>query len=478
MSDHLGLYTDLYQLTMAQGYFLEGASNKIASFSMNFRKLPFKGGYAIFCGSDSLLNLIKNFEFNEEDISYLKELEAPYGGRLFEDSFLDYLLNFEMKVDVLAPKEGSIVFPYEPIVRVDGPIIDCQLIETALLNCINFQTLAATKAMRISSAAKGRAVAEFGLRRAQGTGSMWAAKASYVGGFSSTSNVLAGKKFGIPVSGTHAHSWVMSFDSELEAFRKYAELFPKNCTLLIDTYSVDEGIKNAIIVAHEMEEKGEKMAAVRIDSGDLTWESRKVRKKLDDEGLNYVGIVLSNDLDEYKIESILNEGAQVNAFGVGTKFACCYDQPTLGGVYKLNAVKEANGDKDSWTPKMKVSESPEKTTVPGILNVKRFYDEAGKVAGDMVYDEEQGIVDCTIVDPINHIKNKKLCGMQSKTLLRPIMRAGKRIESWTVDDARKWANASYDNLDYSRKRNLYPHIYPVGLELNLSLKRDDMIKRS
>ena len=472
--DDYSLYTDLYQLTMAQGYFLSGKAEVQASFSMNFRKLPFRGGYAIFCGSDTLMEIINGFKFEDDDIEYLFTLDAPGGGKLFEPSFLDYLQNMEMSLDVFSVKEGSIVFPYEPILRVDGPILQCQLIETALLNCINFQTLAATKAKRISAAALERPVAEFGLRRAQGTGSMWAARASYVGGFDSTSNVLAGKKFNIPVSGTHAHSWVMSFDNEIEAFREYARLFPTNCTLLIDTYSVDEGIKNAITVAEEMRDRCEKMAAVRIDSGDLTWESRRVRKILDEAGFEDVGIVLSNDLDEFKIESILNEGAKVDAFGVGTKFACCYDQPTLGGVYKLNAIKK----NDTWIPKMKISESPEKTTVPGVLNVKRFFDKKGQLAGDMVFDENEETLDCEIVDPINRIKSKKLCDMASEVLLHPIMKSGKRCDFWTIEDARKNATSEFNKLDYSRKRNIYPHIYPVGLEGNLSAKRDEMISQT
>lgn len=466
------LYTDLYQLTMAQGYFLTGKANLQACFSMCFRKLPFSGGYAIFCGSDTLMEIVEGFKFKENDIAYLKTLNAPSGGRLFEDSFLEYLKEMDIKVDVLAPQEGSIVFPYEPILRVQGSILQCQLLETALLNCINFQTLAATKAMRITAAAKGRAVAEFGLRRAQGTGGMWGARASYVGGFTSTSNVAAGKKFNIPVSGTHAHSWVMSFDTEIEAFREYAKLFPTNCTLLIDTYSVDQGIKNAITVAKEMKQRGQKMAAVRIDSGDLTWESRRVRRMLDEAGFQDIGIVLSNDLDEFKIGSMLNEGAKVNAFGVGTKFACCYDQPTLGGVYKLNAIKKD----DTWIPKMKISESPEKTTIPGILNVKRFVDEKGQLAGDMVFDENEVSLDETIVDPINRIKSKKLCGLNSDVLLHYIMKEGRRIDFWTIEDARNNAKEAFHNLDYSRKRNIYPHVYPVGLEVNLFQKRDSMIK--
>ena len=470
MQDY-SLYTDLYQLTMAQGYFLGKKHDVTASFSMCFRKLPFRGGYAIFCGSDTLMEIIDGFKFQEDDIEYLRTLDAPGGGKLFEDSFLDYLSTLQMEVNVLAPKEGSIVFPYEPILRVDGPILQCQLLETALLNCINFQTLAATKAMRIVSAAQGRAVAEFGLRRAQGTGSMWGARASYVGGFASTSNVAAGKEFNIPVSGTHAHSWVMSFDSELEAFREYARLFPTNCTLLIDTYSVEEGVKNAITVAKEMEERGEKMAAVRIDSGDLTWESRRVRRMLDEAGFEDVGIVLSNDLDEFKIESILHEGAKVNAFGVGTKYACCYDQPTLGGVYKLNAI---NID-GSWQPKMKISESPEKTTFPGVLNVKRYFDDKGQLAGDMVFDENEPVCQEEMVDPFNRIRSKKLAGLKSEVILHPIMEGGKRVDFWSIKDARKCAKDAFDNLDYSRKRNIYPHIYPVGLEAELSNKRDKMI---
>lgn len=469
------LYTDLYEITMAQGYFLEGKAESPASFTMYFRKLPFKGGYSIFCGSDTLLELIEGYQFDNEDIEYLASIDAPGGGKLFKAEFLEYLRNLKMSVSISAPAEGSLVFPYEPCLRIDGPILQCQLLEAGLLNCINFQTLAATKAMRISTAADGRACAEFGLRRAQGTGSMWAARASYVGGFASTSNVAAGKKFGIPVSGTHAHSWVMSHGSEIESFRKYAEYFPTNSTLLIDTYSVIEGAENAIKVAKEMEARGERLSAVRIDSGDLTWESRRVRKMLDDAGLDYVGIVLSNDLDEYTISSILREGAQVNAFGVGTKFACCYDQPTLGGVYKLNAYVNDAGE---WQDTMKISESPEKTTIPGILNVKRHYDENGYLAGDMVFDERDENLQCEIIDPLNRIKSKKLCGLESEILLQPIMKDGKRTSTWSVQDARATAKASLDKLDYTRKRMLNPHIYPVGIELGLSERRDAMIKEA
>lgn len=469
------LYTDLYELTMAQGFFCEGMAETEASFTMYFRKLPFAGGYAIFCGSDTLAKLIEDYKFEDDDIEYLSSIEAPGGGKLFRQDFLDYLSKMEMKVSIMAPKEGSLVYPYEPCVRVDGPILQCQLLEAGLLNCINFQILAATKAMRITKSAEGRACAEFGLRRAQGTGAMWAARASYVGGFGSTSNVAAGKKYGIPVSGTHAHSWVMAHDSEIEAFREYAELFPTNSTLLIDTYSVEEGTKNAIEVAKEMEERGQKLSAVRIDSGDLTWESQRVRKMLDEAGLDYVKIVLSNDLDEYTISSILREGAQVDAFGIGTKFACCYDQPTLGGVYKLNAYKNKNGE---WEDTIKVSESPEKTTIPGLLNVRRYYDDRGFLAGDMIYDERESELACEIVDPINRIKSKKLCGLDSEVLLEPIMKCGKRVSDWTIEDARQCASESFEKLDYTRRRKMNPHRYPVGIEAKLSEKRDNLIKEA
>ena len=263
------LLTDLYQLTMAQGYWETGQGDTQACFHMYFRDYPFKGGYAIACGMAQLADLVDEFSFSDEDVAYLGSLDAPGGGKLFKPEFLDYLRTFELRVDIDAVLEGTVVFPHEPLVRVTGPIMDCQLIETALLNCVNFETLIATKAARVCLAAQAP-VAEFGLRRAQGAGGgLWASRAAVVGGCASTSNVLAGKLFDIPVSGTHAHSWVMSFPDELTAFRAYAEAFPKNCVLLVDTYDVEQGIKNAITVGLEMRERGERLSGIRIDSGDL-----------------------------------------------------------------------------------------------------------------------------------------------------------------------------------------------------------------
>lgn len=277
------LLTDLYQLTMAQGYWETGQGDTQACFHMYFRDYPFKGGYAIACGMAQLADLVDEFSFSDEDVAYLGSLDAPGGGKLFKPEFLDYLRTFELRVDIDAVLEGTVVFPHEPLVRVTGPIMDCQLIETALLNCVNFETLIATKAARVCLAAQAP-VAEFGLRRAQGAGGgLWASRAAVVGGCASTSNVLAGKLFDIPVSGTHAHSWVMSFPDELTAFRAYAEAFPKNCVLLVDTYDVEQGIKNAITVGLEMRERGERLSGIRIDSGDLSWLARMARAMLDEE---------------------------------------------------------------------------------------------------------------------------------------------------------------------------------------------------
>ena len=311
------LLTDLYQLTMAQGYWETGQGDTQACFHMYFRDYPFKGGYAIACGMAQLADLVDEFSFSDEDVAYLGSLDAPGGGKLFKPEFLDYLRTFELRVDIDAVLEGTVVFPHEPLVRVTGPIMDCQLIETALLNCVNFETLIATKAARVCLAAQAP-VAEFGLRRAQGAGGgLWASRAAVVGGCASTSNVLAGKLFDIPVSGTHAHSWVMSFPDELTAFRAYAEAFPKNCVLLVDTYDVEQGIKNAITVGLEMRERGERLSGIRIDSGDLSWLARMARAMLDEAGLTDCGIVLSNDLDEFTIQSIRDEGGPGDLVGRG-----------------------------------------------------------------------------------------------------------------------------------------------------------------
>lgn len=471
------LMTDLYQLTMAQGYWERGDAQTEACFTMYFRDYPFKGGYAVACGMAQLAEMVDSYHFSEDDIAYLASLKAPLGGALFKPEFLEFLCDFRLRVDIEAVVEGTIVFPYEPCVRVSGPIMDCQLIETALLNCVNFQTLVATKAARVCMVAQSP-VAEFGLRRAQGTGGLWASRAAVVGGCASTSNVLAGKLFDIPVSGTHAHSWVMSFEDELTAFRSYAEAYPNNCVLLVDTYDVKQGIKNAITVGLEMKERGEKLSGIRIDSGDLAWLAKLARTMLDEAGLTETSIVLSNDLDEYTIQSIRDEGAPVDSWGVGTKLATAYDQPTLGGVYKLSATRTPGG---VWEDRLKISESAAKLTMPGVLNVRRYYYEDGRIAGDMVYDTATSIDEHeVIVDPLDDLRQKHLAGLTYEVLLKPLAVAGRSVlspEDRNVMEAQKRARAGLATLDESQKRMLNPHTYPVGLEWSLSERRRNLVSK-
>lgn len=472
------LLTDLYQLTMAQGYWETGQGATQACFHAYFRDYPFRGGYAIACGMDQLAELIDGFAFSAEDVDYLASLDAPGGGRLFKPAFLEYLRTFSLRVDVDAVVEGAVVFPHEPIVRVMGPIMDCQLIETALLNCVNFETLIATKAARVCLAAHGLPVAEFGLRRAQGAGGgMWASRAAVVGGCASTSNVLAGKTYGLPVSGTHAHSWVMSFPSELEAFRAYAREFPRNCVLLVDTYDVEQGIRNAITVGLEMRARGERLAGIRIDSGDLAWLAKMAHRMLDEAGLDDCGIVLSNDLDEYTIQSILDEGAPVSSWGVGTKLACAFDQPTLGGVYKLSATR-APGQAE-WVDRLKISESAAKLTVPGVLDVRRYYNDNGTIAGDMVFDVNAGVDEGqVIVDPLDSMRRKKLVGKRFSTMLEPLARNGQVVleaSDRSAMEAQRRCREGLACLDESQKRMLNPHTYPVGLEYGLCERRRALV---
>lgn len=411
--------------------------------------------------------MIDGFEFTESDIEYLAGLNAPGGGKLFKAEFLEYLQALKLSVDIDAVREGEVIFPMEPIVRVVGPILECQLLETALLNCVNFQTLIATKAARVCLAAK-TPVAEFGLRRAQGAGgSLWASRAAVVGGCASTSNVLAGKLYDIPVSGTHSHSWVMSFDSELEAFRAYAKCFPTNCVLLVDTFNVKKGIENAITVGLEMRERGEKLAGIRIDSGDLGVAFALCARAPRCSGPDRIGgIVLSNDLDEYTIESIREQGANVMSWGVGTKLATAYDQPALGGVYKLSATKSQGDSK--WKARLKVSEMSSKLTLPGVLDVRRFFFEDGRIAGDMVFDVNEPVnAEDKIIDPSDLLRQKSLAGLASETLLRPLSRDGKSVlaaEDRCAMAAQARAKEALGKLDESQKRLLNPHTYPVGLE--------------
>ena len=477
MNPNFALLTDLYQLTMAQGYWKTGLSEDQACFHMYFRDNPFSGGYSIACGMAQLAELVDGFRFSGEDCEYLAGLKAPGGGALFEPEFLEWLGDLRLSVDIDAVHEGTVVFPNEPLVRVTGPIMQCQLLETALLNCVNFETLIATKAARVCLAAESP-VAEFGLRRAQGyAGGVWASRAAVVGGCASTSNVLAGKLFGLPVSGTHAHSWVMAFESELEAFRAYARAFPNNCILLIDTYDVRQGLENAITVGLEMKQRGERLIGVRIDSGDLSWLAKMCRERLDEAGLSDCGVVLSNDLDEYTISSIRNEGAQVMSWGVGTKLATAYDQPTLGGVYKLSATRA--GKDAPWVDRIKIAENSSKLTFPGVLGIRRYYHEDGFIAGDMVYDVNAPINgEERIVDPMDQLRQKVLSGKRFEELLHPLARNGKSVLEPCYRDALAAAERvrqGLENVHETQKRMLNPHSYPVGLECGLAHRRLDLV---
>eukprot|EP00755_Sulcionema_specki_P006929 Sspe_Gene.36824::Locus_17798_Transcript_1_2_Confidence_0.800_Length_1570::g.36824::m.36824/K00763/pncB, NAPRT1; nicotinate phosphoribosyltransferase len=384
----ISMLTDLYQVTMAHGYWKLGRAESHSVFHLYFRKLPFKGSYVVACGLETVMQYLENWTVTKSDGDYLRSLMGPDGKPLFDPKFVDYLEGVKLNVNIFAVPEGSPVFPNEPIVRLEGPLLQCQLLETPLLTLLGFQSLVATKAHRVVHAAYPSEVLDFGLRRAQGPdGGMSASRAAFVAGCKASSNVLAGKAFGIPVKGTHAHSWVMAFKTELEAFRSYIDVCPNNAVLLVDTYEAIQGVRNAIIVGKELEERGGKLQGIRLDSGDLAELSKEARALLDAEGMQHVKIVASDDLDEHKIEKLQERGARIDVFGVGTRIACCYDQPALGCVYKIAAIDEGKG----WEYTMKASiECPEKASVPGVLQVRRYKDKDGKMIEDEIYDMELG----------------------------------------------------------------------------------------
>ena len=380
----LALLTDLYQITMAFGYWREGLADREAVFCQYFRKAPFGGSFAIAAGLGSALDWLAEFRFSQDDVAFLASLKGADGTALFETAFLDYLGRLEFACDVDAIAEGSAVFAHEPLLRVRGPLLQCQLVETALLNILNFQTLVATKAARVCRAAGDDPVLEFGLRRAQGIdGGLSASRAAYIGGCAATSNVLAGKMHGIPVRGTHGHSWVLAFGNEREAFQAFARAMPHNCVLLVDTFDTLAGVRNAIEVGVSLREDGAQLAGIRLDSGDLADLSIKARALLDEAGLQDTPIVASNDLDEDSIGALKRRGAQVGIWGVGTSIASSGGQSALGGVYKLTLLRDASGQ---WQARAKRSEESGKASLPGLLQVRRYTVE-GRLAADLIYDE-------------------------------------------------------------------------------------------
>jgi len=466
------LLTDLYQLTMAYGYWARGRAERKSIFSLSFRTPPFGGGYVLAAGLAPALDFIENFCLNQDDVDFLATLGGNDGQPLFPAGFLNYLAQLRMHVDVDAVPEGSVVFPHEPLLRVEGSLLECQLLESALLNILNFQSLIATKASRIVAAAAGDTVLEFGLRRAQGVdGALAASRAAYLGGCHATSNVLAGKHFGIPVRGTHAHSWVMSYDSELEAFAEYAQALPNNCVFLVDTYDSLVGVQRAIEIGHRLQQRGFRMAGIRLDSGDLAWLSIQARQMLDEAGFDDAVIVASNDLDERLIQSLKLQGARLTVWGVGTRLVTAYDQPALGGVYKLSAISAGEQDGQvAWRPVMKLSEQPIKNSIPGKLQVRRYYRPGGEAMADMIFNELEPPTDsCTMVDPQDATKQLHFKpDLDFRDLLRPVLRNGKRLNpELGLEEIREYAAGQLATLHLGIRRFDNPHRYPVGLELNL-----------
>lgn len=478
----LSLLTDLYQVTMAYGYWKSKTAEKEAVFNLYFRKNPFNGGFTIACGLANVIGYIDHFGFSKKDLRYLRTLTGNDNKPMFEEAFLDYLANLTLSCSIEAIPEGTVVFPNEPLIRVRGPILQCQLLETPLLNLINFESLIATKAARLRLVADTDTLLEFGLRRAQGIdGGMTASRAAYIGGCDATSNVLAGKLHDIPVRGTHAHSWVMSFDDEQQAFDTYAEVLPNNVTLLVDTYDTLQGVRHAIETGRKLEQQGHKLAAIRLDSGDLAYLSIEARKLLDEAGFQNTSIVASNDLDETIINSLKQQGAKIDIWGVGTKLVTAFDQPALGGVYKLAALQNEAGDDSAnrWSYKMKLSEQAIKISTPGIQQVRRFRDERGFLA-DMIYNTEEmsGLNrSTTMIDPMDFTKRRRFDASQSyEDLLVPVFQDGNCVYSLPdIHAVRARVQAQLAGLHPGVKRFVNPHTYPVGLEQSLHELKTELI---
>lgn len=456
-------YTDLYQLTMAHVYYKTKPDGK-AVFDYYFRHNPFNSGYTIFAGLEDILNILENLKFSSSDIAYLEE----HG---FEKDFLDYLSNFKFKGNIYSSREGDIVFPGRPILQVEGTLIEAQIIETVLLNILNFQTLIATKASRIRLSAKDGILLDMGLRRAHATGGYYASRAAAIGGFDSTSNVKAAEDFDIPASGTMAHSFIQSYEDELQAFRDFATNRPKNCVLLIDTYNTLKiGLPNAITVAKEMEKRGERLFGVRLDSGDLAYLANKTRKMLDDADLKYVKIVASNQLDEFVIKSLKEQGAPIDIFGIGTNLVTGKPDAALDGVYKLS---EYNGQ-----PRIKLSENIIKISLPYKKQVYRMLNENGMFYGaDAVAMFSEEKVE-QMEDPFDITKKLKLNNFIHEPLLEKVMENGKKVgPARTVKEIAGYSKSRLEKLPKEFKRFQNPHIYKIGISTALKMERDRLIQK-
>ncbi|MBU2928326.1 nicotinate phosphoribosyltransferase [Winogradskyella psychrotolerans] len=456
-------YTDLYQITMAQVYFGTKPDGR-AVFDYYFRHNPFEGGYSIFAGLEDVLEILETLEFSSSDISYLKQ-------KGFKNDFLDYLKNFRFKGNIYSTNEGDVVFPNRPILQVEANIMEAQIIETLLLNILNFQTLIATKASRIKYSAKNGILLDMGLRRAHATGGYYASRAAAIGGFDSTSNVKAAEDYDIPSTGTMAHSFIQSYEDELQAFRDFAKMRPKNCVLLIDTYNtLKSGLPNAITVAKEMEERGDKLLGIRLDSGDLAYLSKKTRVLLDEANLKDVKIVVSNQLDEYVIKSLKEQGAPIDIYGVGTNLVTGKPDASLDGVYKLSEYNN--------TPRIKLSENIIKTSLPFKKQVYRMLDDNNMFYGaDAITISSEDQV-ALMEHPFDTTKSLELNSYKHEPLLKQVMKDGKRIISpRTVTEIAEYSQSRLKQLPDEYKRFQNPHIYKIGLSSQLKKERDILINK-
>src|SRR6266536_206148 len=472
------LTTDLYEVTMACGYFNFGVNDHEAVFHVTFRENPFAGQFTVACGLATAIDFLRTFHFTDTEVDYLGSQRGNDGKPLFDSRFLDYLRGLQLTCDVDAIPEGTLVFPNEPLIRVVGPIIQCQLLETALLNIFNFQSLIATKAARVCLAAKRDPVIEFGLRRSQGVdGGLTAARAAYIGGCAGTSNMQAGQRFGIPVSGTQAHSWIMFFENEREAFNTYARAMPNNCIFLVDTYNSIEGVRHAIDVAGQLRKQGHEMIGVRLDSGDRVALSIEARRMLDKAGFTNAKIVCSGDLDEHVIADMKQGGARIDMWGVGTKLTTGQPDAALGGIYKLGAVRHPGGQ---WQYRIKLSDEAAKTSCPGLLQVRRFQQPDGRFIADAIYETDHAISEpCVVVD----LETEKKTEIPAKTdysdLLVPVFRRDQLVyQTPNLEASREHARKQLDCAPPEILRLKNPTPYKIGLERSLHELRSTLIARA
>jgi nicotinate phosphoribosyltransferase len=472
------LTTDLYEVTMACSYWKAGVSNHEAAFHVTFRENPFGGAFTVACGLATAIGFLRAFHFTETEIDYLASRRGNDGKPLFDPGFLDCLRGWRLTCDIDAMPEGTLVFPNEPLIRVRGPIIQCQLLETSLLNILNFQSLIATKAARVCFAAENNAVIEFGLRRAQGVdGGLTAARATYIGGCAGTSNLQAGHHYGIPVSGTQAHSWIMFFESESEAFQAYAKALPNNCVFLVDTYNSLDGVRRAIDVAKRLRKDRHEMIGVRLDSGDRVALSIEARKMLDEAGFQDAKIVCSGDLDEFAIAELKRRGAKIDMWGVGTKLTTGQPDAALGGIYKLGAVRSPG---KPWQYRIKLSDDPAKTSYPGSLQVRRFHQPDGRFIADAIYEIEHAVSEpCVIVDLQTEEETEIPAKTKYSDLLLPIFRDGDLVYRVpTIEASREHARKQLSSAPPAILTLSKPRHYKVGLEKSLHELRSTLIARA